>query len=130
MEEVEGFPITGATGNEGFNPSRRAVLRTVTAAAVATTIMPGVQAADAAPADGFGAPLVELHVPVGILSAEQKSAMIKGVSDVLVKAMDLQPEQMRFLWVQIIEVSSGGWGVGGQVFIPKSQLSADGQHKG
>jgi phenylpyruvate tautomerase PptA (4-oxalocrotonate tautomerase family) len=96
--------------------SRRTVLWTVAAGAA---VLPAgaVTPAYATPADGFGAPLAEIHVPAGVLSPEQKGAMIKGVSDVLVKAMKVPPERLRHLWVQIFETTPGGWGVGGQVFV-------------
>jgi phenylpyruvate tautomerase PptA (4-oxalocrotonate tautomerase family) len=98
--------------------SRRAVLTTATVGAVA-----GASAvlADNVPTAAFGAPLVELHVPAGALALEQKSAMIKGVTDVLVSAIKLQPEQAKKLFVQIFETAEGGWGVGGQVFVPRNK---------
>ena len=100
--------------------SRRAILTTTTATAVAGVA--GLSAAHAdtiPPAAGFGAPLAELHFPVGALSLEQKAAMIKGVTDVLLKATNLAPEQTSKLWVQIFETAEGGWGAGGQVFVPR-----------
>ena len=100
--------------------SRRAVLKTATAAAGAVA---GASAAFAenVPAAAFGAPLVELYVPVCALALEQKNAMIKGVTDVLINAIKLQPEQARKLFVQIFETAEGGWGVGGQVFVPRNK---------
>jgi len=100
--------------------SRRAVLMTATSAAGAVA---GVSAAlaETTPATGFGAPLVELHVPAGALTLEQKGDMIKGVTNVLVGAIKLPPDQVRKLWVQVIETAEGGWGVGGQVFVPRKQ---------
>ena len=100
--------------------SRRAVLKTATAAAGAVA---GASAAFAenVPAAAFGAPLVELHVPAGALAPEQKSALIKGVTDVLISAIKLQPEEARKLFVQIFETAEGGWGVGGQVFVPRNR---------
>jgi phenylpyruvate tautomerase PptA (4-oxalocrotonate tautomerase family) len=100
--------------------SRRAVLKTATAAAGAVA---GVSAAmaDTIPAVGFGAPLVELHVPAGALTLEQKGVMIKGVTDVLVNATKLPPDQAKKLWVQVFETAEGGWGVGGQVFVPRGR---------
>lgn len=111
-------------------PSRRAMLKTAAAAAVAASFVPASSPAQAEVADGFGAPMAEIHVPVGVLSAEQKGAMIRGVSDVLIRALNLPAAQMKYLWVQIIEVSTGGWGVGGQVFIPKNLQTPDGAPKG
>jgi phenylpyruvate tautomerase PptA (4-oxalocrotonate tautomerase family) len=100
--------------------SRRAVLKTATVAAGA---MAGVSAglAETIPAAGFGAPLVELHVPAGALTLEQKGAMIKGVTDVLLSATKLPPDQAKKLWVQLFEAAEGGWGVGGQIFVPRGR---------
>ncbi len=91
--------------------SRRAMLTTTTATAVAGVA--GLSAAHAdtiPPAAGFGAPLAELHFPVGVLSLEQKAAMIKGVTDVLLKATNLAPEQTSKLWVQILRDRRGRLG--------------------
>ena len=68
--------------------NRRAVLMT---AAVAASAVAGVPAAlaDTRSAANFGAPLVEVHVPAGVLTLEQKAAMIKGVTDVVLKATKL-----------------------------------------
>jgi 4-oxalocrotonate tautomerase len=100
--------------------SRRVVLRTATVAAGA---MAGVSAglAETIPAAGFGAPLVELHVPAGALTLEQKAAMIKGVTDVLLNATKLPPDLAKKLGVQLFETAAGGWGVGGQVFVPRGR---------
>jgi hypothetical protein len=73
----------------------------------AALLSPGTTAS-AAPLDGFGAPLAEIHVPAGVLTLEQKSAMIKGVSEVLIKAIKLPPDRFRYLWVQVIETAAGG----------------------
>ena len=58
-------------------PSRRGVLKGASAAAGALAGVSPVLA-DTAPATGFGAPLVEVQVPAGVLTLEQKGAMIKG----------------------------------------------------
>ena len=98
--------------------SRRAILATTTATAVAGVAgMSTARADPLPPATGFGAPLAELHFPAGTLSPEQKAAMIKGVTDVLLKATNLAPDQAVKLWVQIFETAEGGWGAGGQVFV-------------
>lgn len=71
------------------------------------------------PAKGdFGAPLVEVYVPAGLLTLEQRSALIKGVTDVVFGAMKLPPDPARRLFVEIIETAEGGFGVNGQVFVP------------
>jgi phenylpyruvate tautomerase PptA (4-oxalocrotonate tautomerase family) len=104
-------------GAGGLN--RRAVLKTATGAMSA---MAGATSAlaDAVPT-GFGAPLVELHVPAGALTLEQKEAMIKGITGVMLRATGLPPDQTRKLWVQIFETAEGGWGRGGEVVIPRAK---------
>jgi 4-oxalocrotonate tautomerase len=98
--------------------SRRSVLMTATVAAGALAGVPRVLA-DNVPAGSFGAPLVELHVPAGALTLEQRSAMIKGVTDVVLNAMKQPPDPAKRLFVQIFETAEGGFGVNGQVFVPR-----------
>jgi phenylpyruvate tautomerase PptA (4-oxalocrotonate tautomerase family) len=101
---------------ETANKGRRAVL-----AAAATAAAAGIAPvlAHTAPAGNFGAPVIELYVPVGVLTAEQKSAVIKGFTDVVLKALDRAPEASRRLFMTIIETAEGGFGVNGQVFVRK-----------
>jgi phenylpyruvate tautomerase PptA (4-oxalocrotonate tautomerase family) len=100
--------------------NRRAVLMT---AAVAASSAAGVSTAlaEAAPAANFGAPLVELHVPSGALTLEQKTDMIKGITDVVLKATRQPPDPSRKSFVQIFETADGGFGVNGQVFVPRGK---------
>jgi 4-oxalocrotonate tautomerase len=95
--------------------NRRAVLMT---AAVAASAAAGVSPAlaDTVPSGNFGAPLVELHVPVGALTLEQKAAMIKGMTDVVLNVLKLPPDPSRKAFAQILETAEGGFGVDGQVF--------------
>jgi phenylpyruvate tautomerase PptA (4-oxalocrotonate tautomerase family) len=117
--------ITMAKSNKGVELqesagglSRRAVLlMTATVAAGAATGMSG-SLAQTAPAASFGAPVVELYVPAGLLTLEQKSAMVKGFTDVVLGAMKLPPDPTRRLFVAIMETAEGGFGVDGQVFVP------------
>ena len=98
--------------------NRRAVLMT---AAVAASAVAGVSPAlaDTGSAN-FGAPLVEVYVPAGVLTLEQKAAMIKGVTDVVLKATKLS-DPARKSFVQIFETADGGFGVNGQVFVPRGK---------
>jgi 4-oxalocrotonate tautomerase len=100
--------------------NRRAVLMT---AAVVAGAAAGVSTAlaEIAPAANFGAPLVELQVPAGVLTLEQKAAMIKGITDVVIKATKLPPDPTRKSFVQILETADGGFGVNGQVFVPRGK---------
>ncbi len=110
-------PAADAPGSStGLN--RRAVIM---AAAIAAGAAAGISPvlADTAPAANFGAPLVELQVPLGVLTLEQKAAMIKGITDVLFKATKLAPDRTRISFVQIFETAESGFGVNGQVFVPR-----------
>ena len=97
--------------------SRRDVL--VAAAASAGVVASPSVAAEAAPASSFGAPLVELHVPAGILTLEQRGAMIKGITEVIVEALGQPVGPTNRLFVEIIETAEGGYGVNGQAFVPR-----------
>jgi phenylpyruvate tautomerase PptA (4-oxalocrotonate tautomerase family) len=98
--------------------NRRAVLMTAAVAAGAAVGVSPVLA-EAIPSVSFGAPLVELQVPPGVLTLEQKAAMIKGITDVVLNAMKLTPGPTQVSFVQIIETAQGGFGVNGQVFAPR-----------
>jgi phenylpyruvate tautomerase PptA (4-oxalocrotonate tautomerase family) len=116
MDNRANNDLQSASRVSGLN--RRAILRTAAAAASAAA---GVSTAlaETAPAANFGAPLVELHVPVNVLTLEQKAAMIKGVTDVVFKALKQPPDSARKSFVQIFETAAGGFGVNGQVFVPR-----------
>ena len=99
--------------------NRRAVLVTAAvAASAAAGVSPG--RAEAVQAASFGAPLVELCVPAGVLTLEQKAAMIKGITDVVLNATKLS-DPARKSFVQIFETADGGFGVNGQVFVPRNR---------
>jgi 4-oxalocrotonate tautomerase len=98
--------------------SRRSVLMTATVAAGALASAPSILA-ETVPAGSFGAPLVEIYVPAGALTLEQRSAMIKGVTDVVLGATKQPPDPAKRLFVQIFETAEGGFGVNGQVFVPR-----------
>jgi 4-oxalocrotonate tautomerase len=100
--------------------SRRNVLTTATVAAGALAGAPSVLA-DTVSAGNFGAPLVEVHVPAGVLTLEQKSAMIKGITEVVLGATKQPPDPAKRLFVQIFETAEGGFGVNGQVFVPRGR---------
>ncbi len=110
--------VESAGSSGGLN--RRAVLMT---AAVAASAAAGVSAtlAETAPAANFGAPLVELHFPSGLLTLEQKAAMINGVTDVVLKVTKQPADPARKSFVQIFETADGGFGVNGQVFVPRGK---------
>jgi len=97
--------------------SRRDVL--AAAAAGAAVVASPPVAAETAPASSFGAPLVELHVPAGVLTVEQRGAMIKGVTEVIVEALGQPLDPAKRLFVEIFETTEGGYGVNGQAFLPR-----------
>jgi phenylpyruvate tautomerase PptA (4-oxalocrotonate tautomerase family) len=99
--------------------SRRAMLMTATMGAV--TSASTVLAAETPSAAGFGAPLVEMYFPVGVLSLDQKAAMIRRVTDVVNAAMKVPPDPARRLFVEIIETPEGGFGVNGQAVGPRAR---------
>jgi 4-oxalocrotonate tautomerase len=106
------------SSTDGLN--RRTVLRT--AAVAAGAMVSGSAAlADTAAAANFGAPLVEFQVPAGVLTLEQKAAMIMGMTEVVLNAMKLPASPARLSFVQIIETAEGGFGVNGQVFPPRKK---------
>lgn len=98
-------------------PSRRRVLASATLALGALAVPAAL--AETVPGGSFGAPLVELYVPAGVLTLEQRAAMIKGITDVVLGAMKLPADPARRMFVEIIETADGGWGVNGQVFVPR-----------
>jgi 4-oxalocrotonate tautomerase len=100
--------------------NRRTVL--VTAAVAAGAIASGSAVlADTALAASFGGPLVEFQVPAGVLTLEQKAAIIKGMTEVVVNAMKLPANPARISFVQILETAEGGFGVNGQVFLSRKK---------
>ena len=113
-------PNKDLDAHDGAALNRRAVLMTAAvAASAAAGIAPAL--ADTPPAAGFGAPLVELHVPAGVLTLEQKAAMIKGMTDVVSNAMKLTPGPTARLFATVIETAEGGFGVDGKVFVLRAK---------
>lgn len=58
-------------------------------------------------------PLAQIYVPAGALTIEQRRAIVKGVTDVIVAVEGLPPSALPFVTVLINDVPEGGWGVGG-----------------
>lgn len=58
-------------------------------------------------------PLAQIYVPTGVLNLEQRRAIVKGVTDVLVQVERLPPSGRPYVTVLINEVADGGWGVAG-----------------
>jgi len=99
--------------------SRRDVLRMTAAAAAGAAV--GGAAAQTALRGNFGMPLVELYVPAGVLTLEQKSAVVKGFTEVVSRALKVPPDATRRMFMTIIETAEGGFGVNGRVFVPSGK---------
>lgn len=100
-------------------PDRRAILLVAATATAGSAIGTSSVRAQDATAGNFGAPVVEVCVPFGVLTLEQKGAMVRGITDVILKAMKRSPDPERRLFVTITETAEGGFGVNGQVFVPQ-----------
>lgn len=109
----------GQAASEAGEVNRRSVLVAASVGALAVSGM-GSLAADAGSAS-FGAPLVEMTFPVGVLSVEQKAELIRRVTDVVSAAMEFPSDSQRRLFVEILETPEGGFGVNGQVVVPRSR---------
>ena len=56
-------------------------------------------------------PLVDIQLIKGVLTPEQKKAMIENVTESMVA---IEGEKMRAVtWVRVLEVESGQWAIGG-----------------
>jgi phenylpyruvate tautomerase PptA (4-oxalocrotonate tautomerase family) len=100
---------------------RRTVLASATAVVGGLSAVSTSALADTPPSGNFGAPLVELCVPAGVLTLEQRSDLIKGITDVVLGAIKPPPDPARRLFVEIVETAEGGYGVNGQVFVPRKR---------
>jgi 4-oxalocrotonate tautomerase len=67
-------------------------------------------------------PLVQISVPAGSLTAEQKAVMVAKVTDACVEAEGIEAIR-QFTWVHINEVPDGGWGMAGRA-LPLTHLRA------
>ena len=57
-------------------------------------------------------PLIQISVPAGSLSPEQKRAMVERITEVVVDVEGI-PAVRAGTWVHINEVPDGGWGMAG-----------------
>ncbi len=62
-------------------------------------------------------PFAHVYTPPGVLSLEQKRAMVKGITEVIVKVEGLPPSALPYVTVLISEVAAGGWGVAGHGYV-------------
>lgn len=71
-------------------------------------------------------PYVTVEIAKGIASVEQKRAVIKGMTDVLVKGLGRNPE---YIFVVIDEIDTDNWGRKGQSLTELWQAQAAAEPK-
>jgi len=59
-------------------------------------------------------PLIQVSVPAGSLSADQKTQLVARITDVMVDVQGI-PAVRQGTWVHVNEVPDGGWGRAGEV---------------
>lgn len=59
---------------------------------------------------------VDVTVPEGALDDKRKAGLVEEVTDIVLNAADLTPDQALRVWVLIHEQADGTWGAGGQIF--------------
>jgi len=62
-------------------------------------------------------PLAQIYVPQGALTLEQRRAIVKGVTEVIVSVEKLPASALPYVTVLINEVPDGGWGIGGHGYL-------------
>jgi len=113
--EARNRPVD-ATAHEG-HLTRRTLATAALGAGVAVAGM-SAGSAQTVPDSPYGAPIVEVFVPSGVLSSEQKGEMIRRITDVVLDALNLPPDPLRRLFVEVFETAESGFGVNGKVFVP------------
>lgn len=66
-------------------------------------------------------PYVNIKVTPGDVTPEQKAALIKGTTDVLVDVLNKNPEST---FVLIDELSTDNWGIGGETVTARKNRSS------
>jgi len=64
-------------------------------------------------------PFAKVHVPAGVLSAEQRREIVKGIHDVINRVQNRPPEAPVPTYVLINEVPGEDWGRSGTLLAPK-----------
>ena len=59
---------------------------------------------------------VDVTVPLGALNDKRKAGLVKDVTEHVLAAAGLGPDQALRVWVLIHEQADGTWGAGGQIF--------------
>lgn len=60
-------------------------------------------------------PLVQISVPEGVLSQDQKEELVSRITDVVVEVEGI-PQLRPSVHVLVNEVADGGWGTGGKAW--------------
>ena len=63
-------------------------------------------------------PVAKVYVPAGVLTANQRRDIVKGIHDVI-NSVEKRPPNAQ-TYVLINEVPAGGWGNSGTVYAPRS----------
>jgi 4-oxalocrotonate tautomerase len=61
--------------------------------------------------------MAQIYVPAGVLTLEQRRAMIKGVTKVIADVEGLPKNALPYVTVLINEIADGGWGVAGHGYL-------------
>lgn len=59
---------------------------------------------------------VDVTVPAGALNDERRAGLVTEVTDLVLAAAGLGPDQALRVWVLIHEQADGTWGAGGRIF--------------
>jgi 4-oxalocrotonate tautomerase len=70
-------------------------------------------------------PLVQISVPEGALSKDQKQQLISRITDVVVDVEGI-PQLRQSVHVLVNEVADGGWGTGGKAWTLEALTAAFG----
>jgi 4-oxalocrotonate tautomerase len=71
-------------------------------------------------------PVVQVSIPAGVLSTDQKQQVISRITDVLVDVEGI-PQLRAAVHVLINEVADGGWGTGGKAWTLQALQAAFGE---
>jgi phenylpyruvate tautomerase PptA (4-oxalocrotonate tautomerase family) len=100
---------------QGVPIDRRLVVGALAGLPLAAGLAPNV--ADAAgPARGVPV-LVKVSSPLGVLDLAKRRALVRGITDVLVKVQGLPASARPDLTVLVTDTTDGGWGVAGHAYV-------------
>jgi 4-oxalocrotonate tautomerase len=77
-------------------------------------------------AQGGTIPVVQISVPAGALSTDQKQQLISRITDAVVDVEGI-PQLRSSVHVLITEVADGGWGTGGKAWTLQTLRAAFGE---